>query len=184
MKPALVIVGLGNPGAPYAATRHNVGWRALDVLSTAYGEGEWREVQRFAAALAEARVGVAPVLLVKPLTYMNNSGETVRKLVDFYKLDVATQVLVLSDDIDLPLGELRLRMGGGPGTHNGLRSIVSQVGEAFPRLRIGLGTRPAGADLAAWVLSVPPEEERKVLDGALAVLPELVRSYVMERMGE
>ncbi len=182
MKPALIVVGLGNPGASYARTRHNLGWWAVDALFTEYGEGEWREVSKFSAMLAEARVGLAPILLVKPLTYMNNSGETVRKLVDFYKLEPKEQVLVFCDDIDIPLGEVRLRMNGGPGTHNGLKSIVQQMGEGFPRARIGLGTRPAGEDLANWVLSIPSEADNKVLQGAIATLPELVRTYVMEQM--
>ncbi len=183
MKPHLLIIGLGNPGPSYERTRHNVGFQAVDRLSREFGEGEWREQPKFLSSVQEGRVVTVPILLVKPQTYMNRSGEAIQKLVDFYKLDAAQQVLVLCDDIDLPLGETRLRMKGGPGTHNGLKSIVAHLGEGFPRLRIGLGTHPAGTDLAAWVLSIPSPEEQKEFTKAFDTLPELVRGFVMERQG-
>ena len=179
MKPSLVIVGLGNPGNTYASTRHNAGFRALDVLSEAYGTGEWSEKQKFLSSVQEARVVTVPILLVKPQTYMNCSGDSVRKIVEFFKLDVSQQLLVLCDDIDLPLGELRLRRKGGPGTHNGLKSIVHIFGEEFPRLRIGLGVPPAGVDLAAWVLSACSKEEESAIHGALKQLPAMVREFVL-----
>src|SRR3989344_7892163 len=124
MKPSLVIIGLGNPGASYERTRHNLGFAALDVLSEAYGEGEWKDTQKFGSVTQEARILTIPVLLAKPQTFMNRSAEAVKKIVDFYKLDPKEQVLIISDDIDLPLGELPLRKKGGPGTHNGLKSII------------------------------------------------------------
>ncbi len=181
MKPTLVVIGLGNPGKSYEHTRHNAGFQALDALAADYGVGEWEDKQKFNAAVREARIVTVPVLLVKPSTYMNRSGEAMRKIVDFYKLNAAEQVLVLSDDIDLPLGELRFRKKGGPGTHNGLRSIDALFGESYPRLRIGLGTRPPEFDLAAWVLSVPPEEERRELEAAYRRVPGVVKEYVMGR---
>ncbi|MDD5469791.1 MAG: aminoacyl-tRNA hydrolase [Candidatus Peribacteraceae bacterium] len=180
MKPSLVIIGLGNPGQNYDRTRHNAGFRAVDVLSEEYGTGEWTEKQKFLSSVQEARVVTVPVLLAKPQTFMNCSGDAVRKIMEFYKLDVAQQVLVLCDDIDLPLGELRLRRSGGPGTHNGLKSIVHIFGEAFPRLRIGLGTPPAGVDLAAWVLSACSKEEDAVLQESFKQLPAVVREFVLE----
>ncbi len=179
MKPTLVVIGLGNPGKSYEHTRHNAGFQALDALAAAYGMGEWEEKQKFNAVVQEARIVTVPVLLVKPATYMNRSGEAMRKIADFYKLNPAEQMLVLSDDIDLPLGELRFRKKGGPGTHNGLRSIDALFGEQYPRLRIGLGTRPPAFDLAAWVLSVPSEEDKKELEAAYQRVPEVVREYVL-----
>ncbi len=179
MKPSLVLIGLGNPGASYERTRHNAGFQAIDVLSTAFGEGEWKDRPKFQSIAQEGRILTIPILLVKPLTFMNLSGEAIRKIVDFYKLNAAEQVLVLCDDIDLPLGEFRLRRKGGPGTHNGLKSVVEHFGEAFPRLRLGLGTRPAGSDLATWVLSVPPADEQRELEKLYAALPEIVRSFVL-----
>lgn len=179
MKPSLIIAGLGNPGASYDRTRHNTGFQALDVLSEKFGQGAWKEQQKFSSLVQEARVVTVPVLLVKPLLFMNRSGESLRKLVDFYKLNPAEQLLVLCDDIDIPLGTVRLRKNGGPGTHNGLKSIVEQFGEAFPRLRIGIGPHPEGSDLAAWVLSVPPKEEAAVLKKSFAELPAVITEFIL-----
>lgn len=184
MKPALIVIGLGNPGKTHERTRHNTGFWGIDALSAAFGEGEWEEKQKYLCLQQEARILAAPILLVKPQTYMNRSGECVQKLVDFYKLDASQQLLVLSDDIDLPLGELRLRMKGGPGTHNGMRSIVMHLGENFPRIRMGLGSSAGQMDLAAWVLSVPPPEEEKILRDAIQTLPQRVRDFVLERQKE
>ncbi len=180
IKPALAIFGLGNPGKPYVGTRHNLGFLALDVLSKHFGEGEWEDRQKFLAMTQEARVGIAPVLLVKPQTYMNLSGDSVRKVVEFFKLDPERQILVISDDIDLPLGEIRFLMKGGPGTHNGLKSVTDIFGEEFPRVRIGLGPNPATSDLSNWVLSRLAEDEKAAIDKALRGLPEAVTTFVME----
>ena len=184
MKPSLILIGLGNPGASYEKTRHNLGFQAIDRLSQEFGEGDWKEGQKFLWIVQEGRIVTAPILLVKPQTYMNRSGEAIRKLVDFYKLNPANQVLVLCDDIDLPLGEIRLKKKGGPGTHNGLRSIVELFGEEFPRARIGLGDHPSGEALAAWVLSIPPADQRKVLEESLKSLPELVKKFVLGEKNE
>lgn len=184
LKPSLVIVGLGNPGKSYEKTRHNIGFRAIDELSKEFGVEKWDERQKFSAFTQEARLITFPILLVKPTTYMNDSGVSVKKLIDFFKLDAKSQMLVICDDIDLPLGEVRLRMKGGPGTHNGLRSIVEQCGEDFARIRIGLGQGPKGEDLAAWVLSVPPKEETEALSTALQSLPELLRGFVLNASSE
>jgi len=180
MKPALVVIGLGNPGANYERTRHNLGFLAVDALSKEFGEGDWEDSRKFDSFIQEARVGVAPVLLVKPKTFMNLSGDAVRKIVEFYTLDSKTQIIVLSDDIDIPLGELRLRMKGGPGTHNGLKSIVTIYGEEFPRIRIGLGECPAGSDLSAWVLSALTKEERETLQNSFEKLPDMLKEFVLE----
>lgn len=178
MKPSLVIVGLGNPGAAHARNRHNAGFRAVDALAAALGEGEWAQRSKFLAETRETRIVTFPVLLVKPQTFMNRVGESVRKLVDFFKLDPQHQLLVFTDDVDLPLGELRLRKTGGPGTHNGMKSVVEAIGEGFPRIRIGLGAAPAGEDLATWVLSNPAPDEQRALDDAIEKIPAMVREFV------
>lgn len=180
MKPSLLLVGLGNPGAQYEQTRHNAGFRALDVLSDAFGVGQWSEKQKYLSCVQEGHVVTAPVFLAKPQTYMNRSGEAVQKLINFFKLDPSQQLIVLCDDVDLPLGELRLRRRGGPGTHNGLKSVVHAIGEDFPRVRIGLGAPPAGVDLTAWVLSALSQEETDAIDGALKELPRMVREFVLD----
>ncbi len=179
MKPSLVIFGLGNYGKSYEHTRHNAGYMALDVLAEEFGEGEWQDKQKFLGDILEARVGLAPVLLVKPKTYMNLSVDCVRKVVDFYKLNAAEQIIVLSDDIDIALGELRLRKKGGPGTHNGLKSIVDIYGEEFPRIRIGLGEpKTPGVDLASWVLSTMTKEEAQVLGESFVALADMIREFI------
>lgn len=183
MKPHLVIVGLGNPGKEHAKTRHNAGFKAIDLLSKEFGEGDWLESQKFLCRMQEGRIVTVPILLVQPTTYMNRSGECIRKLIEFYKLNPREQVLVICDDIDLLLGGIRLRMKGGPGTHNGLRSIVVVLGEEFPRLRIGIGgSQPKGDDLANWVLNVAPKQEQDVINKVMKDLPEMVKKFVMERV--
>ncbi|MSR87092.1 aminoacyl-tRNA hydrolase [Candidatus Peribacteria bacterium] len=184
MKPHLVIIGLGNPGKEHARTRHNIGFRAVELLSSEFGQGEWKDQQKYLCRMQEARIVTVPVLLVQPSTYMNRSGECIRKLIEFYKLNPRQQILVICDDIDLPLGEMRLRMKGGPGTHNGLRSIVVILGEEFPRLRVGIGANVSGADLAAWVLSVPSVEEQQILENTMKTLPAKVKEFVMEKTKE
>jgi len=181
MKPALVVVGLGNPGASYTLTRHNAGFQAIDALSDEFGEGDWKDAQKFLSESQDGRIVTVPILFCKPRTYMNRSGEAIRKLVDFYKLDPKEQILVLCDDIDLPLGTFRLRMKGGPGTHNGLKSVVEQLGEDFPRLRVGIGPKPATGDLSTWVLNRFSEEEVGVLAKTFQELPALLKKFVMER---
>lgn len=184
MKPSLVMFGLGNPGKQYEHTRHNAGFQALDILSQTFGVGEWKDAQKFASLSQEARIVTVPVLLIKPQTYMNRSGEAVRKIVDFYKLNPAQQIIVLSDEIDIPLGTVRLRLSGGPGTHNGLKSVVEQVGENFPRLRIGVGPKPETGDLAAWILSRFSKEEASALEEVLKTVPDLAKNFVLEQIDE
>lgn len=179
IKPSLIIAGLGNPGTQYERTRHNVGFLAVEVLAQEFSGGEFEERQKFHSLISEGRIVTAPILLVKPFMYMNRSGEALRKIIDFYKLDPRSQLLVLCDDIDLPLGEVRVRMKGGPGTHNGLKSIVEIFGEDFPRIRIGLGGHPSGDALSAWVLSIPSPVDQKIISKALRELPELVRRTVL-----
>jgi len=175
MKPDVVIVGLGNPGKQYEMTRHNLGWLALDTIGAELKAGEYKDQQKFLCAAAEGELDGVPVLLVKPTTFMNRSGECVRKLVDFYKLDPSKQLLIVCDDIDLPAGTHRLRMSGGPGTHNGLKSIVECIGENFPRHRIGLGAKPPEMDLAAWVLSRLSAEELSLMTSAFEAVVSSVR---------
>ncbi|MFO7169807.1 MAG: aminoacyl-tRNA hydrolase [Chloroflexota bacterium] len=156
-----LIVGLGNPGEEYARTRHNIGWRAVNEVARRHGlefSGK-----RANARLAEGHIAGQRVVLARPQTYMNNSGHAVVGLLQWYKLDPQRELLVIYDDTDLPFGVLRLRERGSPGTHNGMRSVTGMLGtQHFPRLRIGIGQRPAGWDLARYVLGrfTPAEEEQ------------------------
>ena len=129
-------VGLGNPGAQYARNRHNIGFMAVDAIAVAHGFGPWRA--KFQGQLAEGRIGGQKLLLLKPETYMNLSGDAVRAALGFYKLTPA-DLTVFHDELDLPAGKLRLKAGGGHAGHNGLRSIDAHVGPDFQRVRLGIG---------------------------------------------
>ncbi len=178
MKPTLVLIGIGNHGRQYERTRHNAGYLALDVLAEHLKTTPWKESQKFMASLSEGLIDEQPVLLVKPRTYVNRSGECVRKIIDFYSLDSSTQLLVCVDDIDLPLGTYRFRLEGGPGTHNGLKSIVQCIGQEFPRYRLGLGAPSKEIDLAAWVLSRLSDEEMNMLHSSCAELLPSARTVI------
>lgn len=151
MSDRYLIVGLGNPGREYEKTRHNIGFRAVEAIAAAYGLTFAREQAK--AQIADGLIADKKVLLAKPQTYMNLSGESVRGLVDFYKIPV-TQLLVISDDMDIPLGTLRIRQKGSAGGQKGLKSIIEQLGtQDVPRLRVGIGRPPGRMDPAAWVLT-------------------------------
>ena len=183
VKPSLTIVGLGNPGASYAHTRHNAGFMAVDALSKAFGTGPWKYSSKYQSDIQEARIVAAPVLLVKPRTFMNLSGQAAGSIVDFYKLQPADALLAICDDVDLPLGTLRMRTSGSAGTHNGLKSLVDRFGESFARLRIGIGPKPEGADLATWVLCTLLPEEQRALGEAFVKIPDIVREFVLGSNG-
>jgi len=157
-----IVVGLGNPGTKYENTRHNAGFLALDALAKELGVKVDRV--RFRSYCGEAKMGDKRVLLMKPQTFMNNSGEAVREAMQFYKLP-AEQVLILFDDISLPVGGLRVRRGGSAGGQNGVKSIIALCGsDTFPRVKLGIGAKPhPDYDLADWVLSRFTKDEQKVM---------------------
>ena len=163
-KEVFLIVGLGNPGAEYAHTRHNAGFDTLAELEKHYQVTLGRKMLQ--GILAETVQGEKKIVLCAPQTYMNASGECVSKLLHWYHCE-PDHLMVIYDDIDLPPGRVRVRKNGGPGTHNGMRSIVEHLGtQDFPRIRIGTGDRPAGWDLADWVLSRPDSETAPLMAAA------------------
>lgn len=135
--PLRAIIGLGNPGTQYERTRHNAGFWFVDGLADAY-RGSFRAESKFRGTLARIKIGSSEVLLLKPGTYMNRSGEAIQALSAFYKL-VSADILVAHDELDLPVGTMRLKVGGGHGGHNGLRSVHQHIGADYLRLRIGVG---------------------------------------------
>ena len=161
-----IVVFLGNPGDKYENTRHNVGFMTADAL----GEKLNKPIQRlkFKALTNVVEYGGCRVLLMKPTTYLNLSGEAVREACMFYKLP-PERVLVVSDDVSLPVGKIRLRRNGTAGGHNGLRSIIGQLhSDQFPRLKIGVGAKPhPDYDMADWVLGHFSKEDRKAVDAAI-----------------
>lgn len=157
-----IIVGLGNPGIQYENTRHNAGFIMLDAMAKAWDIKV--DKAKFRAYLGEGKVGDKRVLLMKPQTYMNNSGEAVREAMKFYKVP-AQRVILLFDDISLPVGGLRVRRQGSAGGQNGVKSILALCGsEAFPRIKMGIGAKPhPDYDLADWVLSKFKKDELKTI---------------------
>ena len=162
-----LVVGLGNPGAKYDNTRHNAGFRALELYCAR--SGQRIERMKFNALVGEGTLGGKRVLFVKPQTFMNLSGESVRDAAAFYKIDPA-HIIVLSDDISLAVGTLRVRPKGSAGGQNGLKNIIYHLGsEDFPRVKIGVGDKPhPGYDLADWVLSRFTPDEQQAIDKACA----------------
>ena len=166
-----LIVGLGNPGIAYQNSRHNAGFLALDTLANKLNIAVNKRAHR--ALIGEGYHGAEKLLLCKPETYMNLSGEAVQSILSYYKLP-PERLIVLYDDIDLAVGDLRIRASGSAGTHNGMRSIIACLGgeDGFPRVRIGIGKQKDGRDLAAFVLGKPPKEDQELLQEAYAQAAE------------
>ncbi|MGI8423096.1 MAG: aminoacyl-tRNA hydrolase [Chloroflexota bacterium] len=174
------IVGLGNPGPRYKNTRHNVGWHVLDRLATRWGAGTSSKARH--AEVVKATFGERRVLLVKPLTYMNDSGKAVRALVEKDALPLEA-ILVVYDDIDLAFARLRLRAGGSAGGHNGIKSIQQHVAGKpgdFPRMKIGIGRPPAGVDPIEHVLKTFLPDERPVISDAVERAADAVECWLQE----
>lgn len=174
-----LLVGLGNPGSKYESTRHNMGFLAVDGL--ARRKGFRFNKLRFRAWTAEWMVNGEKVLVMKPQTYMNLSGESVGEAARFYKIP-ADHVVVISDDISLPVGKLRIRTGGSAGGHNGLKNIIQHLGtDQFPRVRVGVGEKPhPDYDMADWVLGKFQGEDKKAIDGAVKRAADAVECFLKE----
>jgi PTH1 family peptidyl-tRNA hydrolase len=166
MEPLHLIVGLGNPGAEYAPTRHNAGFFLVEKLAAQW-KTDWTNQRKFAARIARAGRSGKSVLLCEPQTFMNLSGQTVGTLVNFYRLPLK-QILVAVDDVDLPLGEIRLRASGSNGGHHGLESIEQHLASReFARLRIGIGRRDGAREITNYVLGKFDSTENKLLEKVL-----------------
>ncbi|WP_460167971.1 aminoacyl-tRNA hydrolase [Thermostilla marina] len=177
-----LVVGLGNPGRRYEGTRHNVGFEVLRRLAAEWADGKPRK--QFHGETVEARIAGLKVLLLSPTTYMNRSGTSVAACAGFYRLE-PKDILVVCDDLDLPLGKLRLRPKGSPGGHNGLADIIRMLGrDDFPRLRVGIGRPPAGAEAADYVLDRFSSEQRPVIESAFSRAAEAVVTWVERGIDE
>lgn len=181
-----IIAGLGNPGPQYEATRHNVGFWMLDQLAEAYGV-RFKTESRLQGELAQHVSPEAKLWLLKPLTFMNRSGQSVMALANFYKIP-AERILVLHDELDLPSGTIRLKRGGGHGGHNGLRDIIAQNGgnKDFLRCRIGIGHPGDSRQVSDYVLSKPAAKDRELIlhsiDDAQRVMPEVLANQLEKAM--
>ncbi|MEM8779824.1 MAG: aminoacyl-tRNA hydrolase [Cyanobacteria bacterium P01_G01_bin.49] len=182
--PALIIpkliVGLGNPEAKYDKTRHNIGFEVVDALAKTW-QLSWQENRRFQGAITERKnSNQQKIYLLKPSTYMNRSGQSVRAVLDWYKL-TAEDVLVIYDDMDLPLGRMRLRVSGSAGGHNGMKSIISHLGnQDFPRLRIGIGKSNHVDATISHVLGRFSPEEREIVDKIFPLVVEAIEMSLEE----
>lgn len=161
-----IIAGLGNPGKQYAQTRHNVGFDTIDILADKYNISV--DTKKHKALCGKGMIEGQKVVLAKPQTFMNLSGESVRELVDFYKIDPEEELIVIYDDISLEPGKIRIRKKGSAGGHNGIKNIIAQLGtQNFQRIKVGVGEKPKGWDLADYVLGHFSKEDRGLVDDAL-----------------
>jgi len=160
-----IIVGLGNPGAQYRDTRHNVGFKVMEVLSDRYDINT--DFVKHKAVCGKGIIEGNKVTIAMPQTFMNLSGESVRQLVDYYKIDITSELIVVYDDIYLEPGQLRIRKGGSAGGHNGMKNIIQHLGsDQFMRIRVGVGEKPKNYDLADYVLSHFSRDDQEKMDAA------------------
>ena len=174
-----VIVGLGNPDRQYQNTRHNIGFDVIDAIAEknhiTVGE------KKHKAIIGKGYVGGQKVVLVKPQTYMNLSGESVRQVIDFYKVDEREELIVISDDVSLDVGQIRIRKKGSAGGHNGLKNIILHLGhDEFQRVKMGVGEKPEGRDLADYVLGHFTKEEREIMDESARRAADAVEVMITE----
>ncbi len=174
-----IIVGLGNPGKEYTNTRHNIGFEVIDKL--AQEEGISILEKKHKAIIGKGYVAGQKCILAKPQTYMNLSGESVRELIDYYKVDESTELVVISDDISLDVGSIRVRKKGSAGGHNGLKNIILHLGhDSFIRIKMGVGEKPKGYDLADYVLGHFSANEKKQMDEAALQATGAIQLIVAE----
>ena len=175
-----IIIGLGNPTEKYQATRHNIGWDAITRISDDYRIP--LNQKKHKAICGAGYIEGEKVILAQPLTYMNLSGESVRELVDFYKVDTE-DIIVIYDDVSLDVGQLRIRKKGSAGGHNGIKSIISHLGtDEFPRIKVGIGEKPKDWDLADYVLSRFKDDEETVIREALKDISDACRMIITDGM--
>lgn len=182
-----IIAGLGNPKREYDNTRHNIGFAVIDALADEFGIRVMDVKHK--AMLGKGIINGNKVILAKPLTYMNLSGESIRELVEYYKIDIETELIILSDDVSLPPGQIRIRKRGSAGGHNGLKNIIQNLGsEEFQRIRLGVGEKPKGYDLADYVLGHFTGDEapfiKEGLKKALAAVELLLEGEIDRAMNE
>lgn len=171
-----IIAGLGNPGKQYESTRHNIGFISMDYLAS-YFRVKMNKL-KFKAVFGEGTVAGEKVLFVKPQTFMNLSGESLRDIVRFYKI-LPENMIVIYDDVSLPVGKIRIRPKGSDGGHNGIKSIIYQLtSDVFPRIKMGIGAPPEHWDLADWVLGKFSDEDVAALSPSVEKLPDIVSEII------
>lgn len=182
-----IIVGLGNPTPEYEGTRHNVGFEVIDALARKYNIDV--DTKKHRAYIGKGMIEGQKVILAKPQTYMNLSGESVRSLLDYYKVDEEQELLVIYDDISLGVGQIRIRAKGSAGGHNGIKNIIAHLGgQVFLRIKVGVGEKPPKYDLADYVLGHFSKAEQELMDGgydkAIHAAELIVQDKITEAMNE
>lgn len=182
-----IIAGLGNPTAQYEGTRHNVGFDVIDVIAKQYNISV--DVRKSRAFIGKGMIEGQKVILVKPQTYMNLSGESIRGLVDYYKIDPENELVVIYDDVSLDVGQLRIRKKGSAGGHNGIKNIIAHLGtQIFPRIKVGVGEKPKKYDLADYVLGHFSKGEREQMEegyqNAMRAVELMLTGRIDEAMNE
>ena len=173
-----IIAGLGNPGRQYAGTRHNMGLNVVTRIADDYKMQI--TIKEHKALCAKGFIGGQKVLLALPQTYMNLSGESIRELVNYYKIDPETELMVIYDDISMDVGRIRMRAKGSSGGHNGIKNIIAELGtDVFPRMKVGVGEKPKGWDLADYVLGRFSDEENEVMRRMLAKGSDACRDFIL-----
>ena len=177
-----IIAGLGNPGSKYENTRHNMGFKAIDAMASEFGIDVNRA--KFKGLIGEGRIGSEKVILLKPQTYMNLSGQSVREIMNFYKIP-EENLIVIYDDFDLPIGSIRVRKSGGPGTHNGMKSVVQELGSRkFPRVRVGIGSSD-GSTIQCVIGKVGKDEQQilnEAAEAAASAAADIIRIGIENAM--
>jgi PTH1 family peptidyl-tRNA hydrolase len=177
-EPLKLIVGLGNPGTEYSRTRHNAGFQFVDELARRHG-AIFRSEPRHRAEVARARIGAAELWLLKPMSYMNHSGDPVRSVASFYKVPLES-LLVAYDELDFPAGVVRLKLGGGAAGHNGMRDVIAHMGDGFWRLRIGIGHPGTRTQVLDYVLGRPDAADAVLIHEALGAAADAVPVLLSE----
>jgi len=173
-----IIAGLGNPGRQYAGTRHNMGFNVVTRIADDYKMQI--TIKEHKALCAKGFIGGQKGLLALPQTYMNLSGESIRELVNYYKIDPETELMVIYDDISMDVGRIRMRAKGSSGGHNGIKNIIAELGtDVFPRMKVGVGEKPKGWDLADYVLGRFSDEENEVMRRMLAKGSDACRDFIL-----
>ena len=174
-----IIAGLGNPGTQYMGTRHNAGFSVIDALADQYNISV--DTQKHKGMIGKGMIEGEKVILVKPQTYMNLSGESIREVMDYYKLDPSEELIVIYDDISLDPGQLRIRLKGSAGGHNGIKNIIAQLGtQEFPRIKVGVGAKPPKMDLADYVLGHFSAEDQTVMNEAFKEASDAVEMMLRD----
>jgi peptidyl-tRNA hydrolase, PTH1 family len=176
--PLKLIVGLGNPGPEHADTRHNAGFWCVDRLAARCG-GSLRPHARYHGEVGRVAIDSGEVWLLKPMTYMNRSGMAVRALLDYLRIEPSA-TLVAHDELDLPTGAVRLKLGGGSGGHNGLKDLITQIGDGFWRMRLGIGRPPGSDEVIDYVLKRAPGPEQVLLDGAVSAAVDAIPKLISD----